>query len=134
MLVANLGLTENFDAFYDALGVGKNYVISLRDAENRLISRHPRADDLLGKVVPSSGLSTAFQSNASEGVVEEISTIDGMRRIIAYQKLSDFPIYAVVAPTKEDVLYDWKIKRNLLVLFVLVTLGSSAPGSRRAGG
>ena len=125
MLVANLGLTENFDAFYDALGVGKNYVISLRDAENRLISRHPRADDLLGKVVPSSGLSTAFQSNASEGVVEEISTIDGMRRIIAYQKLSDFPIYAVVAPTKEDVLYDWKIKRNLLVLFVLVTLAAA---------
>ena len=122
MLVANLGLTENFDSFYESLGVAGNYVISLRDAENRLISRHPRADELLGKVVPSSGLSAAFQASSHEGVVDEVSTIDGTRRIIAYQKLTNYPIYAVAAPSKEDVLRDWKIKRSQVVASLIAVL------------
>ena len=122
MVVANLGLEENFDAFYESLGVGDNYVISLRDAENRLIARHPRVDELLGKVVPSSALSAAFQVDTKEGVVEETSTIDGTRRIIAYRKLPGFPVYAVVAPAKEDALHDWKTKRNQVALFLFAAL------------
>lgn len=119
MIVANLGLAENFDAYYESLGVSKNHVISLRDVDNRLISRHPRADALLGKTIPASGLSAAFQAGRHEGVVDEDSTVDGVARLIAFRKLPSSPIYALVAPAKEDVLSDWRNERNLVVMFIL---------------
>ncbi len=43
MIVANLGLEENFDSFYRSLPIGDSYVISLRDNQNRLIFRRPSA-------------------------------------------------------------------------------------------
>lgn len=125
MIVANLGLTENFDSVYDSLGIDGSYVISLRDSENRLMARRPRADELLGKAVPSGVLGEKILANESEGVINLVSVIDGVHRIAAFRKSPLFPIYAVIAPSAEDAFRDWKRGRNRIVVF-LVLLAFSA--------
>lgn len=108
MIVANLGLTENFDSVYDSLGIDGSYVISLRDSENRLMARRPRADELLGKAVPFGVLGEKILANESEGVINLVSVIDGVHRIAAFRKSPLFPIYAVIAPFAEDAFRDWR--------------------------
>jgi hypothetical protein len=76
MIVANLGLEENFDSVYASLPVDKSYVISLRDDENRLIVRRSRSDELLGKKVPAGALGARIEAGEKEGVMNLVSVID----------------------------------------------------------
>jgi len=117
MLVANLGLDENFDAFYASLGAGKNHLIALYDTDSRLISRVPRADELLGKPLPKNGVSMAFKDLVPEGVIEQVSVVDDQLRIFAFRKAPRFPLYALVAPVKSDVLHRWVKERDQNILF-----------------
>jgi len=119
MLVANLGLDENFDAFYTSLGAGKNHLIALYDTDSRLISRVPRADELLGKPLPKNGVSMAFKDLVPEGVIEQVSVVDDQLRIFAFRKAPRFPLYALVAPVKSDVLRRWSLERDQNILFVI---------------
>jgi signal transduction histidine kinase/ActR/RegA family two-component response regulator len=125
MLVANLGLDESFDDFYTSLGAGKNHLIALYDTDSRLISRVPRADHLLGKPLPKNGVSMAFKDETPEGVIEQVSVIDGQLRLFAFRKVSRFPLYALVAPVKSEVLRQWTQERdqNLLFLFAACVAG-----------
>ena len=119
MLVANLGLDENFDAFYTSLGAGKNHLVALYDTDSRLISRVPRADELLGKPLPKNGVSMAFKDLVPEGVIEQVSVVDDQLRIFAFRKAPRFPLYALVAPVKSDVLRRWSQERDQNILFVI---------------
>jgi signal transduction histidine kinase/ActR/RegA family two-component response regulator len=117
MLVANLGLAENFDEFYVSLGADKNHLVALYDTDSRLISRVPRADELLGKHLPNNGVSMAFKDLVSEGVIEQVSVVDGQLRLFAFRKASRFPLYALVAPVKSEVLHHWTRERDQNILF-----------------
>jgi signal transduction histidine kinase/ActR/RegA family two-component response regulator len=119
MLVANIGLDENFDEFYISLGAGQNRLIALYDTNSRLISRVPRADQLLGKPIPRNSVSMAFGDLVPEGVIEQVSVVDGQLRLFAFRKVARFPLYALVAPVKSEVLRRWAAERDQNILFLL---------------
>jgi PAS domain S-box-containing protein len=125
MIVANLGLEENFDSVYASLQVDKNYVISLRDDENRLIFRRPRSDDLLGKKVPAGVLGARIEAGEKEGVMNLVSTIDGVERVSSFRRSPLFPVYAVIAPAKGDMFAVWEQERNRAAWGLLGIIGSA---------
>jgi diguanylate cyclase (GGDEF)-like protein/PAS domain S-box-containing protein len=122
MLVANLGLAESFDAFYESLTQGKRDAIALYDVDSRLISRYPRADQLIGKKLPRNSVSDAFKNLVPEGVIEQESVVDGQVRLFAFQRLPRYPLYSMVAPLKADAMSAWTRERNLDLLYVAMAL------------
>ena len=122
MIVANLGLAENFDAFYESLTRGKHDAVALYDMESRLISRFPRADQLIGKPLPRNGVSDAFRSLVPEGSIEQESVVDGQVRLFAFTQIPRYHLYALVAPTKADVMAGWTRERNLNLLYAAMAV------------
>jgi signal transduction histidine kinase/DNA-binding response OmpR family regulator len=122
MLVANLGLSEGFDTFYESLTKGKRDAIALYDIESQLISRFPRADQLIGKRLPRNRVSDSFRNLVPEGVIEQESVVDGQVRLFAFKQVPRYSMYALVAPTKADVLSGWARERNLNFLYAVMAL------------
>lgn len=122
MLVANLGLAESFDSFYESLTRGKRDAIALYDAQSRLISRYPRADQLIGKPLPRNSVSDALKNMVPEGSIEQQSVVDGQVRLFAFTQVPRYHLYALVAPTKADVMAGWTRQRNLNALYAAMAL------------
>lgn len=122
MLVANLGLAENFESFYETLNFGRRYSITLRDWENRLMTRFPRLESQLGKINPDSVLLPHFAAREPEGVIEQAITIDNIRRITAFRRLSDHPLYVTVGLAKENIVSEWEQKRNQILAAAVVVV------------
>jgi len=125
MLVANLGIAESFDAFYESLTTGKRDAIALYDTESRLVSRFPRADHLLGKPLPRNSVSDAFKSLVPEGVIEQQSVVDGETRLFAFKQVPRYPLYALVAPIKSDVLSAWSRERDINAIYATLALAAA---------
>lgn len=120
MLVANLGLAENFESFYETLAFGQRYSITLRDRENRLLSRFPRLESQLGKVNQNSQLLPHFAAGEQDGVISQDVSIDSVSRFTAFRRLSVYPsLYVTVGLAKENILRDWERKRDLILLAAL---------------
>ena len=122
MLVANVGLPESFDTFYEQLTAGKRDVVALYDEDSRLISRFPRADQLLGKSLPPNGVSDALKNRMLEGVIEQKSVVDGEVRLFAFRRSPRYNLYALVAPVKTDVLAVWIKAVTLNVVYCLLAI------------
>ncbi len=124
MLVANLGLAENFESFYETLDFGRRFSITLRDHENRLMTRFPRIESQLGKVNPASILLPYFAVGDREGVIEQNVTIDNVSRITAFRRLAEHPLYVTVGLAKENILTEWVQKRNQILLSALAVVST----------
>jgi signal transduction histidine kinase len=126
MLVANLGLPENFEEFYGTVGLEPDDIITLRDADNRILVRHPVLEDMLGKVITGSAGIQQVLLGVSESVVVSKSPLDGIVRITAVRKFTDYPIYAIVGLGHDAAMAPWQ-RELLLALFF-------AAGALVAGG
>ncbi len=123
MIVANLGLTENFEHFYRDINLGPDSVITLRDGEGNLLVRYPPLLASLGKPVGGE-VTRLITEGTSEALVSSISPLDGIDRLVAMRKVPDYPIYAVVGLSKKLILSGWYGDvQAMLLMFVLVLLG-----------
>ena len=117
VVVANLGLVENFESFYETLAFGKRYTITLRGSDNRLMTRFPRLESQLGKINSNSQLLPHFTANEEEGVVNQLAGIDNVSRFTAFRRLTSHPsFYVTVGLAKENILQDWLKKRNQMLV------------------
>jgi signal transduction histidine kinase len=126
MLVANLGLPENFEEFYGTVGLEPDDIITLRDAENRVLVRHPVLEDILGKVITGSAGIQQVLLGVSESVVVSTSPIDGIVRFTAVRKLPDYSVFAIVGLGRDAAMAPWQREFLLALLF--------AAGALAAGG
>ena len=115
MVAATLGLAENFTDFYASLPLGKDSAITLRDPDNRLLVRHPAVDAKLGKPVATSGwIRERLLAGDAEGVITIASNIDGIERVFAFRRLSNYPIYAAIGLSLDEALTGWRSERDAL--------------------
>ena len=119
MIVANLGLAENFEEFYRSVNLDSKDLITLRNLENRVLVRYPIREDILGKVVSGTATGDLIQTNPSEAVVLSKSSIDGISRITAVRKLAGYPIYAIVGLNRDDALKPWRDETGVALLMAL---------------
>lgn len=125
MLGAYLGLSENFTDFYSSLPLGKDSAVTLRDPENRLLVRHPAVDAKLGQPVATSGwIWERLRAGDAEGVITIASNIDGIERIFAFHRLSNYPIYATIGLSLSEALVEWRSERNALAAGGLLLLAA----------
>ncbi len=125
MIVANLGLAENFESFYQTINLGKNSLITLRDSDNRIMVRYPIIRELLGKQISGSEGTRAIAEGSSEGFLLTVSPVDHITRYVAYRKLENFPIYAAVGLSQNVLLKSWHadLKLTLAMIGLLLLVG-----------
>ncbi|HIJ61883.1 MAG TPA: PAS domain S-box protein [Rhodospirillaceae bacterium] len=125
MIVANLGVSENFEQLYGSVGLGATDLITLRNAENRILVRYPVREELLGKVVVDSASGHQVASGVAVSVVESTSSFDGILRIAAIRRLTDYPLYVIVGLARDAAMAPWYQE---LRLAVYVAAGALAAG------
>ncbi|MBV8617508.1 MAG: EAL domain-containing protein [Curvibacter sp.] len=116
MLVANLGVRENFEDFYNSLGLNKQDLVTLRDPGNRILVRYPVRENTLGKVVSGSAALDQILSGQQESLARSTSPVDHVERMVASRRLSGHPVYAVVGIGLDDALEPWRQQRTLTLL------------------
>lgn len=123
MLVANLGLYENFESFYETLDVGPQGLITLRSQDNTVLVRFPVVESALGRIIEGSEGTRAVSEQVVEKVVRSVSPIDRVDRITTVRRLADYPVYASVGIAFQTVLLSWlKESAPMLVLSLGILL------------
>jgi diguanylate cyclase (GGDEF)-like protein len=117
MASVNLGLTENFEQFYRTVSLPDDSLITLRDTENRILVRYPVVETILGTVVHGSAGAQLVLTGESEGTTVSTSPVDGIERIVAMRRLSDYPAYAIVGFGRDAAMNGW-YKELLVALYV----------------
>lgn len=118
MVVANLGLYENFESFYQSLDVGPFGLITLRSPDNLVLVRYPVVESVLGKATVVSILAQAIDEQVTEKIVRFVSPVDQVDRITAIRKLQDYPIYTVVGVAYEGVFNAWLRESAMLLSLI----------------
>jgi len=127
MIVANLGLSENFEQFYQTIGLGPNDLISLRDADNRVLVRYPVRTELLGKVIEGESSSNQkIRLGVSEQVVLSKSPVDDVERITGIRRLQRHAIFAIVGLERNVAMAPWYKELRQAVYFAVGALAAAA--------
>jgi signal transduction histidine kinase/DNA-binding response OmpR family regulator/HPt (histidine-containing phosphotransfer) domain-containing protein len=121
MIVANLGLAENFESFYGTIALWEDSLISLRDSETRMLVRYPVVESALGTAISHSATAAAILANLSgreEDIVTSTSGIDRVVRIVAIRRVQDYPLFAVAGLSRDRAFNAWY--RELLVTVLMM--------------
>jgi signal transduction histidine kinase/CheY-like chemotaxis protein len=106
-----------FEDFYRTVSLGEGSSISLVRQDGVQMVRYPPAN-AVGKRFPN-GMARVLQGGA-DGVVRDISPVDGQMRIMAAHTLTDFPLFVLATETQDAALREW---RHLVWVLGLVTAG-----------
>ncbi|WP_374484818.1 PAS domain S-box protein [Zoogloea sp.] len=100
----------------------------LRDAQLRLVTRHPGLDKpegRLGAPIYNKTLIDGIASGRSHFSYHTSTTPDGITRLITYQRLSALPFHLIVGLAEDDYLAPWheRLKQTIgaLLVFAAVT-------------
>lgn len=126
MVVANLGLRENFEGFYETLDVGPNGLITLRAQDNTVLVRYPSDEAVLGKTVRGSQGTQAVSEGVMERITRSVSPVDHIDRILVVRKLPDYAIYAVVGVSYHAAVMAWLKDSAAMIVISLILLPLSA--------
>ena len=133
LVVATLG-PESFQRFYDELDVGPQGAVGLWTDAGLLLVRHPQVSAGATATGPSQSKVQAKFGTEGAGLVELASSIDGVRRIVAFEHLDDYPLVLSVAMSIDDVLRRWKhdcLIEGLVLLAAGMALVALAYGLER---
>lgn len=110
--------TSYFGEFYARASRGLDHsaglvrsdgVFLVRDAEAKTSVEQPRASaNFLREVTRS-----------TEGLFPSRSTVDGIERLVAYQKIGGYPVYVLYAVGREAVLGAWRRQMFVYALFAI---------------
>ena len=136
VVVANIGMTDYMEKFYEGLGLSPGTILSLREMGYRQLVRYPAAADSYGKVIPSYEVMRLFDGGVTEGAYSRSSPIDSVVRVLAIKKLPNYDIFATVGVPEEQILGAWTVSRNhaavtfglALVAAVIATILSYGKG------
>jgi two-component system, sensor histidine kinase PdtaS len=126
-VVATVLYAEYFSDLFRSVAPGSRSAVALIRNDGALLARHPAsrtvdADrtggmQLLGRTLPP----------AAFGSFDATSPEDGIRRIVSYHRLEDFPVTVAVAVGRRDALREWRSRlyRNIgLGTGMLTALGA----------
>ncbi|MDR3579288.1 MAG: PAS domain-containing protein [Oryzomonas sp.] len=123
---------DHFINVFSKINVGKKGFVAIRDDEMALIVRHP-ALTVAGGTVGNKNVGEAFsdliKAGKNKATFKAISRIDGIERLLSYEKISGYPLYVIAALGKDEYFAGWRkealMELGLVVLFTLATLLSS---------
>ncbi|PVE24352.1 hypothetical protein DC522_10805 [Microvirga sp. KLBC 81] len=122
VVMGSLSLSDMSQVFKD-LSLGQEGAINLFRGDGILITRHPFDAN---QVNQDFGNSPHVQRLLQEksGTFESISPIDGVRRIISFERLDRYPLVLTVALSVDEIFATWR--RKALVLGLITAALCSA--------
>ena len=120
-LLAQIEINRSFARSARGLGSGDRDLLVLRQANNALLAEVPASGDMLAT---DHQLMTTVQGGPTSGVTVSTGTLDGITRLVAFQKLPDYGLQVVYARDIEDALTDWWWDIGIAILAALVGIAS----------
>lgn len=96
-----------FERFYHQFDIGQKGAILFGSNDGTVLYRRPLLADSMGKVLIDSPLFQQHIRLADAGAVEIRSTQDGVLRVNSFKHLTHYPLFVIVAMSKEEVLQSW---------------------------
>ena len=104
-------ILERYLTLFAGVDIGKQGVVALRDGKLDLIVRKPsdiQPDSSPERIKAVDILRRMVDSGQKAGHYENKSLVDGVRRILHYRQVADFPLYVVVGFSKKDIFAGWQ--------------------------
>jgi len=96
-----------FKDFYQKLWVGDG-TITLLLADGTLLTRSPRDEGVVAKSFADAEPFKSLLSQGNRGVLWSDSPIDGVRRVVGYQRLDSAPLVMLATLNEHDVMEPWR--------------------------
>jgi diguanylate cyclase (GGDEF)-like protein len=114
---------EYFKKFHNQFDIGNKGIIVLMFDNGIHVTRRPFNDGGIGKRIQNGAFEAGYlQKNT--GTFIRKSALDGTEKVYAYQRLEDYPLLAVTALAKDEVLAEWMnvVYTDAVILILLVTI------------
>jgi signal transduction histidine kinase len=94
--------------FFYTLKIGDEGVIALETSTGTMLVRRPYVETFIGRNFGNSALFTEWLPIASSGVFPMHYDIDGLWRIVGYQRVEKLPLVVQVAMSRGEALAHWR--------------------------
>lgn len=116
-------LLEEIEKFFATLDVGRHGVMNMRDAEMRLLARHPAAARDIGKIVADHPALSFLRQGLDRAIYTARGSVDGEMRLYSFREVDALGLYVFAGVSEQDYLAGW---RQHVVAYGLVGLALSA--------
>ena len=113
---------ESLAAFYDTLAVeGDGIGFSLLRENGRVLARWPSPSRPWSRIDGSSAMIEPMAAGTTSGVLDVGATEHGGRRLVAFQKVGTYPLYATCSVDSSSILGGWYRDVGVLAAFTFPT-------------
>ncbi len=113
--------------YFNSINLGKKGSVAMLTDDGTLILRRPLIVGALGKKYINSPIFREQIAVSSSGTFSTTSKLDRIERIVGYSRLEQFPLIAVAAVSREEVLEAWRssaivqgIGNGVLIIILLI--------------
>ena len=121
---------DYFNSFYKKMDLGENKLIVLIGMDWIVRARQSGDSTEIGQDVYGSQCWTIIQTGSTNGTYITNDAVDGVRRIVSYQVMPDYPFVVCVAKTMQVVLAPFEKRKQgyilgalLFSLFIMIICG-----------
>ncbi len=103
-------ILERYLTLFSNIDMGSQGVVALRDGNLTLILRQPslvQPDSAPERLKPPDVLRRMVDEGHKSGAYENDSLVDGVKRLLFYQQVGDFPLYVLVGVGRDEALAGW---------------------------
>lgn len=119
---------ERIEELFSSIQLGEHGIITLFDADRRILIRYPSLKEMADEVVvrvAATGTIEALAAGKTIASYKAKSPFDGLQRTISFRRIGHYPVYVLVGQAEEDYLAPWWRECAMGGTFLLViTLGS----------
>jgi PAS domain S-box-containing protein len=126
-------ILERYVNLFAGVDLGSQGVVALRDGDLNLIVRQPgmvQPDSAPERLRPPESLKRLVESGLTSGYYENDSLVDGVKRLLFFQKVGDFPLYIAVGVGKDEALAGWRRDLYRTIAVALAFAAASAMVTR----
>jgi len=115
LILATIPL-ENFVASFSQINLGSQGSLTLFNRDQTIYVRYPHPEKYFGakKQITNKTLDF-FRSNEKHNTYRNLSSIDGVERIIAARRVGEFPLIIVAGMATNEFLGPWKIRTAVYI-------------------
>ena len=126
-------ILERYVNLFSGVDLGRQGVVALRDRDLNLIVRQPsvvQPDSAPERLKPPDPLKRLVESGQTSGYYENDSLVDGVKRLLFFQKVGDFPLYVSVGVGKDEVFAAWRRDLYRMIAGALIFVAASSMVTR----
>lgn len=98
---------EFFQQFFDSFDVGAQGIVTLNHMDGIILARAPFSEANIGLDISQGPLFRQLLPKAPVGTYNDVSSVDGIRRLGSYRRVADYPLVVLVSRSWSDLLGDW---------------------------